>query len=938
MLTIPSPIFAENIKKHITHIMKTICFSKFTSTLLTLALLLAHSTNVHSVGYNIAPKAKVSASSELESFPASNVTDGILRLSDKNEWRSQSGQTSWGQIDYPSIKLEWDDVQTISRVILYDRPSLESHVAGVTLHFSDSTRIFVNSIANSGAPKVVDFAPKQVDWLKVEVTDADGYNVGFSEIEVFTSIGGTDDCVGKVNPYIESARGRYFFFATGSLPFGMISAAPMTRNKNQYGGGYNYNSYEVLGFPQLHDWMISGVSLMPTSGTVSTSHGEQGWKSRFSHDGEIVRPGYHRLYLDRYDILVEQTATDRVSMYRNTYCADHGTSDILLNLGGFIGTTTMVDAEVSKRSDTEICGSFYTVGRLWGGPDRIKVYFTACFNRPMKRMDIWQDDREQKDIGTYRFSTQAVKRNPDEFFSYYDAPCCGARACFDSSEGDSLLVKIAVSYVSEENARQNMAAECGHWDFNRVKSDAEKTWNDYLSRIMVKGGTDDQQEKFYTDLWHVLLGRHKIDDFNGDYPDYTQGGERQGAFTKNAVFRKQTLPKDRNGKARFHMYNSDSFWLTQWNLNVLWGLAWPEVLDDFAASLVQYAENGYLLPRGPNIGGYSYIMTACPATSLITSAFQKNMLTKKSVQTAYRVMKNNHKGGGMLGTVEEIDFYEQNGYIPGNAGITLEAAFQDWTLSQMALKLGKKKDAEYYKKRSEGWKTLFHPNLKLIMPKDEKGNWLHEDPLNGWGWVEANAWQATWSVSHNLKELAELMGGTDTMAKMLDYAFEMSKEKDFVFGYADGYVSYANQPGLSNAHVFNRIGRGDLAQYWVRRVNEQAYGATTPDRGYGGHDEDQGQMGGVSALMSIGLFSVTGTSSADPVYDITSPVFDEIRIQLSPSYYKGKELVIRTENNSADNYLILSADFNGKEIKDFMIRHEELASGGVLNIKLGNKF
>ena len=193
----------------------------------------------------------------------------------------------------------------------------------------------------------------------------------------------------------------------------------------------------------------------------------------------------------------------------------------------------------------------------------------------------------------------------------------------------------------------------------------------------------------------------------------------------------------------------------------------------------------------------------------------------------------------------------------------------------MAYKLGKKKDFKYFMKRSQGWKSCFKPDHRnFCFRKTATANFIHHDPLNGEGWIEANAWQATWGVSHDIPGLAALMGGNDMLCDKLNHAFEMAAPQDFVFDYNDGYVSYANQPGVSNAHVFNYAGKPWLSQYWVRRVREQAYGGITPDLGYGGHDEDQGQMGGVSALMSIGLFSLQGNASVTPVYDITSPIFD----------------------------------------------------------------
>ncbi len=880
--------------------------------------------------HNIAAQAKATASSTLSpDFDASEAIDGNIRLVNKDEWVSRSNMTFWGQIDYPWIQLDWDSVRHINKVILYDRPVHEAHIAGGILHFSDGSKIDVLQIPNDGSPKVITFSPKAVEWIRFEVTDADGTHLGFSEIEVYPSPANYSDFISWVDPYIETTRGRYFFFVTGSRPYGMISSAPMTRNKNQYGGGYNYNSTEILGFPQVHGWMLSGLTLMPTTGNVDPSRGEQHWKSKFSHDDEIVQPGYHRVYLNDYDTWVEQTVTDRVSMYRMTFTRDN-TANILLNLGGYLSTSTMTDARVQKISNTEIEGSFNTTGRLWGGPENVRIYFVARFDRPFEELEGWTDTTRHYNISELQGSKESIPRRKTGW-SYHDAPTAGVSAKYSIKTGDKIHVKFSISYTSIGNARNNLIKECDHWDFDRVKNNAKNEWNQWLGRIEVKGGSDAQKIKFYTDIWHVLLGRHKIDDFSGDYPDYTEG-DKTGSHTKNAVLKIRTLPKTETGETRHHMYNSDAFWLTQWNLNVLWGLAWPEMADEFSASLVQYADNGKLLPRGPCAGGYSYIMTTCPATNLIVSAHSKGILTKTNATHAYEAMKINHMPGGMMGI---DDFYLKNGYHPGNAGITVEAAFQDWALSQMARSMKNEKDANYFLKRSEGWKNLFNEDQKLLFPKDKQGRWLHTDPLNGRGWIEANSWQATWSVSHGIKELTALSGGSDSLCCKLNYAFEQAAPQDFVFGYSSGYVSYANQPGCSNAHVFNYAGKPWLSQYWVRRVNQQAYGAITPDKGYGGHDEDQGQMGGVSALMSIGLFSLRGTTSQTPVYDITSPVFDEITIHLNPSYYTGKKFVIKTNNNSSDNCYIQKAELNSESLNQFWFKHTDYASGGTLELWLG---
>ncbi|MDR1925511.1 MAG: GH92 family glycosyl hydrolase [Planctomycetaceae bacterium] len=878
---------------------------------------------------NIAPHAKVTASSGKD---ASNVIDGVIGIDGIGEWASSSSVAWHGEIQgYPWVRLEWDTPQNINRVILYDRAKYQSHTAGGTLQFDDGSKIYVTTIPNDGTAKTVDFPAKKTKWIRFLVTDGDGGNLGLSEVEVYPLVSESVDYVSRVDPYIETARGRYFFFVTGSRPFGMISAAPLTRNKNQGGGGYNYNSTEILGFPQVHGWMLAGINLMPTTGSINPSQGEQGWKSKFSHDGEIVQPGYHRLFLNDYKIWVEQTCTDRVSFYKFKF-TEETLSNILISLGGYLSTITMNSAKVTKISNTEIEGSVNTTGRLWGGPDNVRIFFVIRFDKPFEALSSWNDNIVAQNISEFA-STNALTKRPASHYS--DSPTAGVNAVYHVKKGDEIKVKCAVSYTNIENARKNMDAECGHWDFDAVREDAKKEWNEWLGRIDVKGGTNEQQIKFYTDLWHVLLGRHKLDDVSGDYPDYTQG-QRSGSRTLNARLIVRTLPKDASGKPKFHMYNSDAFWLTQWNLNTLWGLAWSEVLDDFAACLVQYSENGGLLPRGPNAGGYSYIMSGCPATNLITCAFQKGMLTKIDVDKAYAEMVKNHKPGGMIGGKNEIEFYIKNGYFAGNAGYTLEIAFQDWALSQMAEKLGKTDDADYYLKRSQGWEKLFHADKKMIFTKDAAGQWTHTDPLSGRGWVEANSWQATWSISHAIPRLSELMGGNDILCDKLNYAFEQAAKDDFVFGYGGGHVSYANQPGCSNAHVFNYAGKAWLSQYWVRRVQSQAYGATTPNHGYGGHDEDQGQMGGISALMAIGLFSLQGTCSKNPTYEITSPIFDEITIKLNPNYCNGKEFRIKVNNNSAKNCYIQKINLNNNPHNNIILNHSDFSKGGLLELWLGD--
>ncbi len=857
---------------------------------------------------NIAPNAKVTASSTLSSqFRADNIKDGIIGVANKGEWACEGDTTDWGYIRFPWIQLDWNQPQAIDKILLFDRPALNNHIASGRLVFSDGSIVWVDQIPNDGTAKLVKFDTKKVTSVRFETTDGNGKDLGFSEIEVYPTRTLKTDYVGWVDPYIETNRGRYIFFITGSRPFGMVGAAPHTRNKNQNGGGYNYNEENVLGFGNIHAWMMSGIEIMPANISVNPTGGENAWKSEFSHDDELVQPGYQRLYLKQPKTWVELTATERVSFYRFRYNQDMPTQ-ILVNLGGYMGNSTMANAAIKKINDKEFVGSFSSVKRYWGGPKDVKVYFVIQLDKATQSLDGWKGKTLLKNL------------------SDLNGDSTGVSAKYDVKAGDKIQMKVAISYTSIDNARRNLESECASWDFDAVRNETRQVWNEWLGKIEVNGGANDQKIKFYTDLWHVLLGRQKINDVSGDYPDRTTG-VREGTFT-DAVFKVKRLPKNADGKLKYSMYSTDALWLTQWNLNILWGLGWPEVQDELSASMIQYADNGGMLPRGPSGGGYSYIMTSDPAVNLIAGTFQKGLLSKVDVHHAFEVMKRNQMPGGMLGSREDITFYIKHGWWKDNAGITIEAAFQDWAVAQMAYKLGKKKDYNYFSKRAQGWKACFNPEQNLLFPKDSEGKFTHNDPLSGAGWIEANAWQATWGVSHDIPGLAALMGGNDKLCDKLNYAFEKAAPQDFVFDYNDGYVSYANQPGLSNAHVFNYAGKPWLTQYWVRRVKEQAYGGITPDLGYGGHDEDQGQMGALSALMSIGLFSLQGNASATPVYEITSPVFDSTTIKLDARYYKGKAFTIITHNNSKENVYIQKVQLNRKELNDFWFTHEDFAKGG----------
>ena len=758
---------------------------------------------------SIAGEAKATASSQLHhKAGAARINDGLMAIDHQGNWIAKTSD-AW-------IRLDWNESQDISKVVIYNHPEEAYRVLTGKLTFSDGSSMDV-TLPEDGTAHAVEFESRKTDFIRFTVTSCKGKAAGLSEIEVYPAYSQYDTPVDWADPYIETDRGRFFLFITGQRPYGMIGAAPMTLNWNNSGGGYAYRMKEILGFPQIHNWTISGINLMPTTGKTDPSKGIDAWKSAFKHDDEIVQPGYHRVYLKDSHVWVHQTATDRVSFYKFQWTEDME-AQILFSLNGLLGNSRMTNAEVKKISDTQFEGSFSSVDRAYNvGPHDFKIYFVAEVDKEWDSFNAWDGEKKFKDIDRLRGNEM------------------GTSLAYNVKAGDELKLKIAISYTSVENAHNNLETECSTWDWEAVCNETRDIWNDWMSRITVEGGEEEQRVKLYTDLWHVLMGRHKINDANGDYPDNTTGKRtivwNQNGEVVSPVTYIRNTGVDENGKPLHNMYNSDAFWLTQWNLNVLWSLAWPEMLDDMAASLVTYSNNGGLIPRGPSGGGYSFIMTGCPGTNLIVSAYMKDLMTKADPQNAYEQIKKNHMPGGMMGLPDDIRFYIEKGWWPASAGINIEAAFQDWGAAQMAKKLGHQEDYQYFMKRSESWKKCFNPKHGLLFPVMHDGSFMHDDPLTMAGYVEANAWQATWGVSHDIPGLSDMMGGDDVFCEKLNYAFEKEREHDYVHGYGAGYVSYANQPGCSNAHVFSYAHKPWMSQYWVRRVREQAYSGITSELG-----------------------------------------------------------------------------------------------------------
>ncbi|MCC5930967.1 MAG: GH92 family glycosyl hydrolase [Cyclobacteriaceae bacterium] len=742
--------------------------------------------------------------------------------------------------------------------------------------------------------------------------------------------------VDMVYPHIDAANSRWFFFTSASRPFGMVNLSPDMLVDGTWGTGYRYHVDTIRCFSHIHAWQLSGIPVLPFTGEKKGHLGPDHYGSTYSHDKEVVRPGYHRIVLDTYGIEAELTSTTRVGFHRYTF-PESEQSHILFDFTTTLGPSDTDFGHVQVKSDTEIEG-YAIMGPTRRRPKPVHVFFVAQFDKPFETFSAWQDG---KDI---------------EVEDLIEGAATGAYLHFSTKQNEQRQMKVAISYVSTEQARLNMETELPHWDFDKVVKESDEEWNQWLSRIEIEGGTETEQRRFYTDLWKALQGRRIISDANGKYCDMTGPERRIGQ-----------IPLDPSGKPKFNHHNSDSFWGAQWSLNTLWHLVYPEVTESFVNSMLLMYKDGGLIPRGPSGGNYTYVMTGASSTPFIVSAWLKG-IRGFDIDLAYEGMRKNHFPGGMMSKAGYehntfigggIEQYIEKGYVPhpiseirygfhqDGSAQTLEYAYQDWTLAQLAKKLGKDDDFQMFSKRALNYRNIWHADSGWMWVKNQQGQW--KQPFNvleyGGGWVEGNAAQYTWWVPHDVQGLASLMGGNEAFVSKLNTTFESAQKHDFVSGKSHSvetlkenrevYLNYGNQPCMQTAFLFNHTGAPWLTQYWTRQVIDKVYSGISPDYGYSG-DEDQGLMGSLAVLLKIGLFSVNGGTSTEPYYEIASPIFDKITLNLNPKYYPRGSFVIEVENNGPDHFYIQSAALNGEELQSPFILHKDVVNGKVLKLKMGN--
>lgn len=724
--------------------------------------------------------------------------------------------------------------------------------------------------------------------------------------------------VDLVYPLLDTENSRWFFFASANRPFGMVNLSPDTEVDGAWGSGYRYANDTIQGFSHIHAWQLSGLSVLPVEIDANNDKAIfKDFKSKFNHDTERIFPGYHYVELDRYGIKAELTSTQRVGFHRYRFEGDTSAA-ILFNLNSILGPSENTGGVLKKIDKRTLSGSLLITATR-RRPKPVKLFFHIELNNDIE--SILQDD----ETGNY-----LVKVNDKE-----------------------VLMKVGISYTSQENARINIETEVPHWNFDQVIEASRTAWNELLGRIKIEGGTETEQRRFYTDLWHALQGRRIISDVNGAYPDYT--GEN---------FRIGQLPLNDKGIPAFNHYNSDSFWGAQWTINTLWGLVYPDIMEEFVHSLMQYQKDGGLIPRGPSGGNYTYVMTGASATPFIVTAIQKGIITK-NLDSIFAALKKNHLAGGIMEKAGYehntmigggLKYYLAKGYVPypipegkfglhqDGASLTMEYAYQDWTLAQLAKKLGYQEDYDHFMERSMNYKNVFDSDTGWMRPKDVDGNWLaNYDPYqyeNGFN--ESNGAQSTWFVPHDIDGLAELMGGRAKAIEKLNSQFEKAEELTFTSGnshdkelhpeYSRIPINYGNQPSMQTAFIFNKLGRPDLTQYWSRRIVDKVFSGLSPSKGYSG-DEDQGLMGSLAVLMKLGLFQMNGGTEENPKYELSSPLFPKAVLNLP----NGNKLQINASKKAADQYYIQQVKFNGKKLQALFLSHTDALQGGILEYTLHNE-
>ena len=724
------------------------------------------------------------------------------------------------------------------------------------------------------------------------------------------------DHASYVNPFIGTG-GHGHTYPGAVVPNGMIQPSPDTRIYQWDAcSGYYYADSTINGFSHTH---LNGtgcgdygdVLLMPTVGQQSyqamgTESQQMAYASAFSHENETAEPGYYSVYLDRYQVKAELSATKRAAIHRYTFpkAADAG---FILDLDYSLQRQTNEDMVLEVISDTEIRGHKKTV--YWAFDQYINFY--AKFSKPF----------------TYTLVTDSMALDADGPL----LPTAKVLLQFETGENEQVLVKVGVSAVDMDGARKNVEAEIPGWDFDGVKKAARQSWNDYLSKIDIETENADQRTMFYTALYHTGVQPNLFTDADGRYLGMDL--------------------KPHQGSVDQPVYTIFSLWDTFRAYHPLMTIIDPDLNEAFIRSLLLKQREGGVFPMWELAGNYTGTMIGYHAASVITDAYMKgarNFDVKEAYQACLRAAEYDTTGIKCPPLVlphlmPQAKYWKNKiGYVPcdkDNEAVAkaLEYAYDDWCISVLAGEQGDAVNQQKYAEFGKGYKYYFDPSTRFMRGLDSEGNW--RTPFNPRSsnhrsddYCEGTAWQWTWFVPHDVEGLVELMGGREAFIGKLDSLFTANSALEGELVSADisgliGQYAHGNEPSHHITHLYNYVGQSYKTQELVDEVLHTLY--FNDPNGLSGN-EDCGQMSAWYILNAMGFYQVC---PGKPVYSIGRPLFDKTTIHLKG----GKTFTIVTHNNSRENKYVQKMVLNGKELNAPFFAHQDMIDGGTLELTMGGE-
>lgn len=733
-----------------------------------------------------------------------------------------------------------------------------------------------------------------------------------------------------VNPFIGAstsvgAAGTYHglgkTFPGATTPYGMVQVSPntVTGGDNSPGYSYEHRSIEGFAFTQMSGvgWYgdLGNFLVMPTIGKLHTIAGKEdgtvtGYRSPYNKSTEIAQAGYYAVDLERYNIRVEATAALHSGMLRFTF-PQSKESRIQIDLARRVGGTA-IQQYVRKVDDYSIQGWMHCTpeGGGWGDGDGnadYTVYFYARFDKPLKKHGIWSaeipDDwkRKRDDVQSIPYQSRVAEAKVWPGRNELEGKHLGVFSEFETSQGEQVNLQVGISFVDMQGAENNFKKEIAGKNFDRVRREARAMWNTQLSKIALKGGTEDQKTIFYTSLYHTMIDPRIFTDVDGRYKGGDNRIHRNEGFTKRTIF------------SGWDVFRS------QFPLQTLIN---PSLVNDELNSLISLADEsgkGYF-ERWELLNAYSGCMIGNPALSVLADAYAKGIRNYDvSKALTYAINTSKRFGNDSLG------------YTPGALSIsnTLEYAYTDWCIAQLANGLNRKETEQAYLAKSQAYRKIFDPEKGWFRPRKSDGSW-EEWPENArtkewYGTIESNPYQQGWFVPHDIPGMIELMGGKEkTLADLTDF-FEKTPEN---MRWND-YYNHANEPVHLVPFLFNRLDAAYLTQKWTRYICDKAYRNAV--EGIVGN-EDVGQMSAWYVLAASGIHPSCPGSTR---FEITSPIFQELSFQLDPNYFSGKSFRIVAHDNSADNIYIQRAVLNGKPYAKNYIDFADMVAGATLELYMG---